>query len=149
MEFLVQRYNGPTPSARAYPHCLLKQDNWDDYSSKTLFRLSYFWSPSGNVQIGNVKIMSRRKEDYDPAGFVLLPDSFASIDENFASLGQELIFYEYLAGNKELMDQILTGLNDLVYNQGIVEDFENSHVFKIRLFDSVKQKKLTGKVISF
>ncbi|SCK11610.1 AAA family ATPase [Vogesella sp. LIG4] len=130
MEFLVQRYNAPAPSVDTYPHCLLKQDNWDDYSSKTLFRLTYIASPSEKLPLGSIKIMSNRVEDYDPQGFVLLPDSFKSLDENFASLGQELGFYEDLAKDTHLMEQILTSLNDLVYNQGIVEDFENLAVFK-------------------
>lgn len=151
MEFLIQRHKAQDLSVDKYPHCILKQDNWDDYSSKTLFRLLYVISPSEKLPLGNIKIMSKRKEDYDTNGFVILPDAFTSLDENFASLGQELSFYQQLAQNTQLMEEILTSLNDLVYNQGIVEDFENLSVFKnslIRFSEAEKAFRQGNRVLT-
>jgi energy-coupling factor transporter ATP-binding protein EcfA2 len=96
----------PPPFAGA----ALQQDGWNDYSFRTQYHL-YVAMPEFTGRIGTVKVLRRGQTDKDGA---LLPvGALQPLGLDFVSLGQDLDYYERLAGLPEaLRREILTALRD-------------------------------------
>lgn len=120
-------YKNTKPNAPSFPCVVIVSSNWDDYSYKTSHSLLYYNSNGEELDIGLTKILEN-------GSFISnIPNEFDQLGEKFFSLGQDIEFYEKL---KELSTndygQILTALNDVVFNEDLryiaqsLEGFETS-----------------------
>ncbi len=88
----------------------LQQDRWNDFNFVTQYHL-YVAVPEFTGRIGTVKILRRGQTAAD--GLQLATGTLQPLGEDFVSLGQELDYYERLAGLPVLLRQeILTFLQD-------------------------------------
>lgn len=99
----------------------LQQDNWNDYSFRTQYHL-YVSVPEFKGRIGTVKILRRGQNDTD--GVQLAVGPLAPLSPDFVSLGQELDYYERLAGLPDaLRTEILTFFRDALQFPDHAETF--------------------------
>lgn len=120
MDFIVVgRWEEPPPVPR--PLVLLRRNNWDDYSLKTLFGVELYLE-SEEIDLGSVKIMRQGQLE----GYTSLPDSFHRLDASYCSLGQEVEYYESLMRvRSSLRDDYLRSIRDAVADPSIEALFEN------------------------
>jgi hypothetical protein len=111
-----------------YPVVLLQRDRWDDYGYKTTFSASILLDQNRLIEIGTVKVLHKSQT----SGFTPLPVGlFPILGSDYCSLGQSLSYYQtvkQLGGN--LYPAILEGLQDVVYNPAIVDDFVTNRGFR-------------------
>ncbi|SHG01653.1 AbiJ-related protein [Flavobacterium defluvii] len=105
---------------------LLRENYWDDYSSRTTFYLYYIKDSFTNV-IGEIKIMVK-----DIAETIeVIPLQFYSLANDFCSLGQKEEFYKRLKDFfPNNFEDILFALCDCAFFSTKLEDFEKNHRFK-------------------
>ncbi|HBO6759008.1 MULTISPECIES: AAA family ATPase [Pseudomonas] len=131
MWFVVKFRDGKSPSTDKYPHTVLVQDNWDDYSYKTTFHATIHLSPDNEVELGSVKIL---KED-QTHGLTPVPRrAFRALGEKFCSLGADLEYYEKLFKlGAAVYEGYLEGLQDVAYSDSVRAQFEDHEGFKVSL----------------
>src|SRR3954468_7227643 len=81
--------NGPSDNKRAQSACYLVNDNWDDFSFKTMFGAVLFDDEGIRHDLGSVRILKRDLK----RGRVPLPTEFDWLDENWCSLGAQREYY--------------------------------------------------------
>lgn len=109
-----------------FPCFVLEYNNWDDYSSKTSFRLYYKTSKTEKKSIGRVKIMHKTV----PNTIEIIPKEFKNLDdEEYCSLGQDLNYFENLKALAVNYEDILEALNDAAFMPVIRERFEKHSTF--------------------
>jgi predicted ATPase len=114
----------------------LQQDNWNDYSFQTLYHLYY--RQSGNetdiVYVGPVKILRKGQTEGDP---ILIQEPFASLSEDFVSVGNNLDYYGRL-NEIPASDRIaiLDALNDAVVHPNLITLFQDEPGWRISVFRS-------------
>lgn len=92
----------------------LQQDAWNDFSFQTQYHL-YLATPEFTGLIGTVKILKRGQTSSETLQLQLGPLSPLGLE--FVSLGQDLDYYERLAGlSAELRSEILVSLRDALAN---------------------------------
>lgn len=112
----------------------LQQDDWNDYSFRTLYHLYYRASPEETdvTYIGGVKILQLGQEAGQGP---LIRAPFRSLRSDFASVGTTLDYYQRL---NELplarRTSIMQALNDVVANPALVESFEGEDGWRRSLF---------------
>lgn len=118
------------PRGASYPLVVLQREDWPDDEYETLFSV-YFYSNSRNRELlGEVKIIEKNQS----GGRTPVPSSFKRLGQNFCSLGQSRSYYEALRTHPQsIYRKILRGLRDVVYNEGIREDFRDLHAFRSSL----------------
>lgn len=115
------------------PYVELRWNNWDDYGYKTTFGVRLFdggiYEPSGfrdedgSIDLGDVKIMNCQLH----GGPTEIPNNFTDLPLEYASLGQEISYYEKLQKiDKDLRDAYLKAVRDAVFDQQI-EDLASKH----------------------
>lgn len=120
---VVSRFQ-PVPALRP-PAVVLRRDNWDDYDYKTTFDFAYHGLSDQSITDCQVKILDRSRNITE------LPDNFQQLGADFCSLGQDLRYYEQLANLPTPIHQgILRRLNDVVFNEGIRNEFQDLEGFK-------------------
>ncbi|MFP6799673.1 MAG: AAA family ATPase [Pseudomonas sp.] len=94
----------------------LSSDNWDDFGFKTNFSLSIYDNSGSKIEIGNVKIGYKGQLQGWTAAAI--PESFATLDQNFFSLGQDPDYYKNLTENlpPEECKLVLQALGDVAYS---------------------------------
>jgi predicted ATPase len=103
-----------------YPTTILRRDNWDDYTFKTMFQAQVFLGPDQSLDLDNVKIF-RRGQGSQPTE---LPDTFESLGEEYCSLGQATSYYEMLrTAGRALYEPFLAALRDIVFLPHVREAF--------------------------
>ncbi|WP_176544915.1 AAA family ATPase [Bacillus cereus] len=136
MRFYKSKSRGATLSY-SYPCVVLTTSEWDDYSYRTSFQVSYFPSMGVEKEIGNVKIL-RKTYDADFEENALyrytceyMEGMFEGLDGNFCSLGQSLDYYFNLKRlGDRIASQILQGLNDVAVNEEIRTKFKHLKGFQ-------------------
>ncbi|MEI8273491.1 MAG: AAA family ATPase [Paludibacter sp.] len=126
---------------------LLTKNGWNDYwEYSTLYFLQYIGNNGNRIDIGQVKILDKNN------GETKLPELFEELENNFASLGQDLNYYYILKENfEENFEEILSALNDLAFNPPILEDFEDERGLRISLTrssEAAKNLKHAHKIIN-
>lgn len=101
-----------TPVPARLRNCFtLREDNWDDYSFKTMFKVSYYDSSGAQIDIGEVKI------GYQGQGpgwtSERIPKTFESLAEEFFSVGQSTEYYERMRALPGFQSSWLESLGDL------------------------------------
>lgn len=123
---------------RAFLHI----DNWNDwFIYYTLYYLTIYDSEGNYHDIGRIKIGEKGMMAGRPA----IPNEFTKLAENFFSLGQDADFYENLYKlNNDLLIQIVSGLNDIVYNRNSFVAVLNENVTQVSLLRSVSPASIRG-----
>lgn len=122
----------------------LSPKDWDDFGFKTLFDVVFVKSNFEVVNLGSLKIgfaeqQSGRTVDY-------LNESFAELDENFFSLGQDVEYYQTARDllSLEERESLFTALRDVVFSNELLNRFHNSHVFNSSLLRHVSFSVVRG-----
>jgi len=100
----------------------LQQDDWNDYSFRTLYHLYYRSSRSGSIvtYIGGVKILKMGQKP----GPLLINKPFNKLSKNWISVGTSLDYYQRLNElPTKYRDQIMNSLNDAVSHPELVPIF--------------------------
>lgn len=140
--FLVRKPRGVWPK-EGLPAFVLEQDNWNDYSFQTLYRLSYATlDEKGRVKedlIGPVKILRAGQCSSDR---LLVGSPFNQLDDDFCSVGTSLDYYERVkALPTELRRQLLNGLRDVVANPMLIDRFSKEEGWRVSLFRDEKDDR--------
>lgn len=119
-------------------HFLLIEDNWDDFSSRTTFKLVYF-DRGKKTTLGNVKIGSNK----NVVSMDVLPSEFDSLKEGFFSLGQSVDYYNSMSKLfGKSINSILYSLKDAAFFSEISEDYESLDVFRNSLIRDDEAERL-------
>jgi len=131
MRFVVSFRTGESRTTEHYPHTVLVQDNWDDYSYKTTFQATVHLSNTDEVYLGSLKIL---KADQS-RGFTPMPKRvFRTLGDDFCSLGADLDYYEKLFKlGPAIYQAYLEGLGDVAFNDEIRARFEDKEGYKVSL----------------
>ena len=129
MQFWVRTNESRKP--RRHPYVVLLRDNWDDYGYKTTFHATLHLSDDGPVDLGTVKIMHRKQD----SGSTRMPvNAFDGLDDNYASVGSELSYYESLyTRGRGVYEPYLRGLRDVAFDDDTKALVENSEAFRVSL----------------
>jgi len=140
MELKFKKTSGYTNTGRLV--AFLTDDNWDDYSFKTLYHLIVFDENGNKHEIGNVKIGYLGQ----PRGTrTEIPMEFSKLDENYFSLGQEPEYYQNLKKlGCDLMNVLLDGLNDVVQNDQLLKRALEEAVTKTSLLRGISEFSIKG-----
>lgn len=135
MIFYVRAYREQIKEDIVYPSFILVSDNWDDYGFKTSFQLHYYHTRHERFIIGDLKIMDIELEVKE--GSTILKRSFENLEDNFASLGTGIEYYEKLNKLKKEYSidilEVLDSLNDLACMPGLLGTFEDSSAYRSSL----------------
>ena len=113
------------------------KDNWDDWGFKTLFDLYFLNENKEFENIGSLKIAKKGMRE----GSTILPESFEQLDENYFSLGIDIIYYENLNNyGDKIRDYVLTALNDIAYNDQIFDAVIDEKVTETSLLRDISIK---------
>ncbi|WP_353098431.1 ATP-binding protein [Stenotrophomonas lactitubi] len=110
----------------------LKQDNWNDFSFRTLYQL-YYNTPGENATlIGGVKILRRGQTDSDG---LQIKEPFDALGDEFCSVGTSLDYYQRLNSlSAEARTKIVTALRDVAVDRELRKDFSAELGWKKSLF---------------
>lgn len=115
----------------------LVPDNWDDYGYKTLFQLVFFDRDGVRHLLGSIKIGFCGQE----SGWTndALGNSLDKLPNKFFSLGQDADFYKNLVDkfSSEIVSHLLESLNDVAFDNQLLELVKNENVFNTSLLRSV------------
>ncbi len=114
-----------------YPCFLLKYDNWDDYTNKTMFDISYCPVKWEKIYLCKIKIMKIGiNKTWD-----ILENKFVELSNEFCSLGQHIEYYKKLEKivEQEQFYNILYALKDAAFFPGIQEKFSSDDIFNTSL----------------
>lgn len=139
-----QVYNWPLRgTSKTWPKACLIDDNWDDYTFKTLFSLIVFDEDGVKREIGNIKIAKFGMED-GPAR-TDLPATFERLDDEYFSLGQGDSYYEALNElTPWIKEAILSNLHDVAFDLDLWKRARVETVTSISLLRSFTRKSVEG-----
>jgi len=120
---------------------LLWHDNWDDYSFKTLYSLSYYDNKGVVTHLGNIKIGQKGLEK----GIPNLPSEFTKLDDSFFSLGMDVEYYSNIKNlGLELREYILQSLNDVAFDNKILKGVMKESCMNISLMRGITYPLIVG-----
>lgn len=110
----------------------LKQDNWNDFSFRTLYQLYYNTPGEDATLIGSVKILRRGQADSDG---LQINEPFNALGEEFCSVGTSLDYYQRLNSlPAQARTSIVNALRDVAVNPGLREEFSAEPGWETSLF---------------
>lgn len=129
-----------------YPCVFLESDNWDDYSFKTTFYVSFYKAEGIKIPIGRTKIVKNdltvEEGKHDAWTLDYLQEDFESLATDFASLGQDESYYQNLKKiDTMFLIEILVGLRDCGFDRNYLNGFKSRSV-KDSLFRSITAEKM-------
>lgn len=144
MDFIIlnRRQNSPSSGiSTAY----LKIDHWNDYSFVTSFHLSLHDELGKYHVLGGVKI-GFKGQDISKNTYSTLDERFASLPENYFSLGIDLEYYKKIRSNltKPLGDILLSSLRDIVFDESNLETALEEKVFSVSLLRGTSLATVKG-----
>ena len=114
----------------------LKRDNWDDFSFKTTFNVTYCYENGRTDYIGQIKIGKVGMED--GRVFDLIPKQFDRLESDFFSLGQDENFYVNVSKlGEENSIYFFTSLRDVAYDLNLFSSVRTEPVLNSSLMRSV------------
>lgn len=120
----------------------LKEDNWDDFSFKTLYVLTVFDDKGTKHEIGGIKIGYFGQKS---GSRTKIPTNFYTLEEKFFSLGQGPDYYQNINNlNNDIKAVVLNGLNDIVQNQKLLGRALEEDVTKTSLLRSISTSSING-----
>lgn len=122
----------------------LSAGDWDDYSFKTSFGVTFCDFHGNEVDLGSVKVGYVDQ----PHGWTKekMPEAFDRLPEGWFSLGQDVEYYRiaYDKLNAEDRAQILSALRDVVVDESSLVIAQQQKVFKDSLTRSVSPTTIHG-----
>lgn len=110
----------------------LKQDNWNDYSFRTLYHLYYQGEGAKAELVGPVKIL---KQGQIADNVILITEPFDQLTPDFCSVGGTLDYYERLhAMDAKDREYILRALNDVVAFPDLQANFRDEKGWEMSLW---------------
>jgi len=146
--FLVEKNSnkqGVHKKPDTFPAFVLAADFWDDFGVSSLFRLFYYPDESKALQIGEVKIITRTKEEETPKTTTThyLSNSFIELDNDFCSLGQNSEYYQNIKlFFPDSYRSVLWALKDCAIFTDIEDQFEQDYSFKRSLLRENEAERL-------
>ena len=120
----------------------LTDDNWDDFLFRTLYYLTVLDEDGDKFTIGGVKIGFFGQEE---GSRTEIDSRFKTLGDEFFSLGQDSEYYQnILKLTPELRQSILSGLNDVVANESLLEAALREEVMNTSLLRGVSLPSVTG-----
>jgi len=110
----------------------LVKDNWNDHGFYTTFKLTVFDKNGKNHDIGLLRIAykSQKEGEQEHTSFKL-GKLLDTLDSNYFSLGWSSDYYKNMHDlQKDLRDILLKSLNDIVYNNNIINEILDEEVVK-------------------
>lgn len=132
---------------RTEPGIHLIPDNWNDFYFYTLFDVEYIDEKSINSKLGQVKIgfeyQTTEETTKDKLNNLLKSQNniLSKLPDNFFSLGQSSKYYKNIKQleDDDLRIKILTALNDMAFNDKIMENYEKQEVLKTSLMREINR----------
>jgi len=122
---------------------VLSLDNWDDYSFKTSFSLTFYDEKGQEHRIGNLKLGYVNQQHGKTSD--VLPDEFELLPETYFSLGQDVDYYQNLRKlPPEAANRILEGLRDVIYLPSLLGVAKEQTVFSTSLMRGVSESVILG-----
>ncbi|MDW3689197.1 AAA family ATPase [Cupriavidus sp. CV2] len=118
-------------------------NNWDDYSFKTTFYLTFIDAHGTEHDLGDLKVGYVNQ----PHGWSVaeMSESFSALPDQFFSLGQSVEYYSKI---RELpfkeRKALLVALRDMVFDQTILSAVADERVFRDSLTRSVNYNSIAG-----
>jgi len=114
----------------------LWRDNWDDFSFKTTFNVSYCYENGRTNTIGQIKIGKVGMEE--GRIFDSIPKQFDRLEDDYFSLGQDENYYAnvYKLGEEKSIE-LFTALRDVAYNLDIFSSVRKERSMRTSLLRSV------------
>lgn len=140
MEFeVISNINTSMSRNRAY----LIPDSWDDwFTYNTKYSLIYADKSGNHHYIGSLKIGEIKQSNKRPS----IPVYFEQLDNEFFSVGQSEDYYEELNSlGENIRNDILTGLNDIAFNDDHFEKARSQNVLHSSLLRSLTTATVKGK----
>lgn len=133
LKFYVTETNEDIDPSVKGPYVHLRKDNWNDFSYRTQFYMSYYNENNERIISTNVKVAfdnevkKKKINDISELNYIqFIDECFSSLNEGFFSIGETESYYKEL---KKLSDdvriEILTSLNDIAYNPRLYEEIKN------------------------
>lgn len=127
---------GHVPPDPTFPYVEIAKDNWDDFGYKTSFNLLYYIGQFQKIDLGFMKILHKTSTTTN------IPNKFTKLGREYCSLAPSQKYYERLFDlGKIHYDNILEGLNDIVYKPEIINDFRNIEGFQTSLLRGSEAEK--------
>lgn len=114
----------------------LRRDNWDDFSFKTTFNVSYCYKDGQTNSIGQIKIGIVGMDN--GRVFDIIPKQFDRLGNNFFSLGQDESYYAnvYNLGEDKSIE-FFTALRDVAYDLELFSSVRTEHAMTTSLLRSI------------
>lgn len=129
MRFFVRR-NQERPPGAVPPFAVLRTDNWDDYTFKTMFHPILYLSDTEQLELGPVRILQLGQE----RGATPIDEMFEQLDESYCSLGGQLEYYQSLRTVPEgVLNAYLKGLRDAANDPEVLAQFQSEPGFRTSL----------------
>jgi len=143
MEFRVLARNDRVPYSGKNT-VYLRIDEWNDYWFVTMFHMSLHDENGQLCEIGKIKI-GFKGQTKSTKTYTQLPSHFATLDNEFFSLGLGVEFYRNIASLPNgLGKQILLALHDIVVQPNLIEDIKEEEVFRTSLLRDVSLSVIKG-----
>lgn len=113
---------------------IITTNNWDDYSHKVTFDLSYVDENGEKIPVGPLKILQLKSTDSRPIEVLkrtTIPSKFSELGPDYISLGQDDDYYQAihrLLGNRA--DSVLEALRDIAWQPALSIPFEPTSAFR-------------------
>lgn len=139
------------------PFVLLKEDNWNDYSYKTQYFISYYDKECQKKFESQVKIIvddemksliNNGADEYNYHSFV--PLKFNRLESGFYSVGAGESYYEKLSSiDSDIREAILTALNDIAFNVSLFEKIQSTklQVFSVSLMREYNETDFSNRIV--
>ena len=139
-------YSSSSAAKRASPKrlAILRMDNWDDFSFKTMFSLSVYDENGKHVTCGSVKIGFIGQTEGRTFEALLLP--LEQLPENFFSLGQDVEYYKNIRNelSEEFAANLLGALRDVVFDRTLLRRVASEESFMTSLTRGLRLSVIEG-----
>ncbi|WP_421211273.1 AAA family ATPase [Aeromonas sp. 600479] len=143
MEFTVLERNENFPKNAKNLACL-RIDHWNDFSFVTMFYLSVLDETGIEHNIGYIKIGFKGQTTETPT-YEKLNNNFLKLSPNFFSVGADIDFYKNLfLLDEQVAKNILVSLNDVAFNQDIINRVKDEEVFGTSLLRDSSLTSIRG-----
>lgn len=138
------------------PFVLLMEDNWNDYTYKTQYFISYYDNEGQKKFESQVKIIvdnemknliNNGADEYNYHSFI--PLQFNRLESGFYSVGAGESYYKKLSSiDSDIREAILTALNDIAFNVSLFEKIQSSklQVFSVSLMREYNETDFLNRI---